>query len=113
MIFTGSTNIGQDGKGMEIVTLSPKFTKIFEALAMKKALLLGVNGEAKEHFIDKGNAGLHFEPENINELAECIRKFSADPNIVKEMGENAREYVRRHFDRNNIAADFLSALNNI
>ena len=32
-------------------------SKIFEALAMQKALLLGVDGEAKIHFIDKAKAG--------------------------------------------------------
>ncbi|MCE3279631.1 MAG: glycosyltransferase family 4 protein [Bacteroidetes bacterium] len=32
-------------------------SKIFENLAMKKTLLLGVEGEAKELFIDQGNCG--------------------------------------------------------
>lgn len=87
-------------------------SKIFEALAMKKALLLGVNGEAKDHFINKGKAGLHFEPENVDELASCLRTFAEKPEIIEEMGINARTYVSKQFDRNNIANDFLSVLNN-
>ena len=38
-------------------------SKIFENLALKKPIILGVEGEAKELFIDEAKAGLAFEPE--------------------------------------------------
>ncbi len=85
-------------------------SKIFEALSMKKALLLGVEGEAKHHFIDKANAGLFFEPENENELAKQINHMANNPNEIIKMGENARVYVRQHFNRDIIAEDFLKVL---
>ncbi|MBL1281166.1 MAG: glycosyltransferase family 4 protein [Fluviicola sp.] len=85
-------------------------SKIFEALSMEKALLLGVEGEAKTHFIDKANAGLFFEPENADDLARQIRSMANNPEQLKEMGKNAREYVRKNFNRDNIAADFLAVL---
>ena len=43
-------------------------SKIFENLAMKKPILLGVEGEAKALFIDTGKAGLFFEPENETQI---------------------------------------------
>ena len=85
-------------------------SKIFEALSMEKALLLGVEGEAETHFIDKANAGLFFEPENADDLARQIRSMANNPEQLKEMGKNAREYVRKNFNRDNIAADFLAVL---
>ncbi len=85
-------------------------SKIFEALSMKKALLLGVEGEAKIHFIDKAKAGLFFEPENADDLAKRINEMASSPEKMIEMGENAREYVRQHFNRDNISADFLKVL---
>jgi len=87
-------------------------SKIFEALAMQKALLLGVDGEAKIHFIDKAKAGYFFEPENSNDLAEKMRLMAKEPNQITEMGVAARAYVTEHFNRNNIANDFIAVLNN-
>lgn len=87
-------------------------SKIFEALAMEKALLLGVDGEARAHFIEKGKAGLYFEPENVDELASCLKQFAENPDIIREMGENARKYVTKNFNRNNIANDLIEVLNN-
>ena len=85
-------------------------SKVFEALAMQVPLLLGVDGEARHHFIEKGKAGLFFQPENAEELAKQALFLSE--NIVKrlEMGENARRYVIENFDRNKIANDFKKQL---
>lgn len=87
-------------------------SKIFEALAMEKPLLLGVEGEAKRHFIDKANAGLSFEPENELDLADKMQQFTSDRNQISEMGKNGRSYVTEHFNRNKIAADFIQELQN-
>jgi glycosyltransferase involved in cell wall biosynthesis len=85
-------------------------SKIFEALAMKKALLLGVDGEAKRHFIDKADAGLFFEPENIDDLANKMIQMAENPSSLEKMGDNAREYVSENFNRNNIAQKLLEVL---
>jgi glycosyltransferase involved in cell wall biosynthesis len=87
-------------------------SKIFEALAMEKPLLLGVEGEAKHHFIDKAKAGLSFEPENEVDLADKMQQFASDRNQINEMGKNGRSYVSEHFNRNKIAADFIQELQN-
>ena len=87
-------------------------SKIFEALAMEKPLLLGVEGEAKHHFIDKAKAGLSFEPENELDLADKMQQFASDRNQINEMGKNGRSYVSEHFNRNKIAADFIQELQN-
>jgi len=85
-------------------------SKIFEALSMEKALLLGVDGEAKSHFIDKAEAGVFFEPENENDLADKIRFLANDQAMIQIMGRNGRSYVSEHFNRNKIAADFIEEL---
>ncbi|MCJ8288218.1 MAG: glycosyltransferase family 4 protein [Crocinitomicaceae bacterium] len=85
-------------------------SKIFEALAMKKPLLLGVDGEARTHFIENGKAGRFFEPENIDDLAEGLIQMANNPEELNEMGERARSYVSEHFNRDNIAQKFLDVL---
>jgi len=85
-------------------------SKIFENLAMKKALLLGVDGEAKELFINQGKSGLFFEPENAQELSEKAIYLNKNRNEVFALGENGRKYVDKHFNRNKIANSFYQTL---
>lgn len=86
-------------------------SKIFENSAMKKPLLLGVDGEAKELFIDKGNAGLYYEPENIDSMKTQVLKFWNDRDLLIQLGQNGRTYVESNFDRKKIAGDFNIVLN--
>jgi glycosyltransferase involved in cell wall biosynthesis len=85
-------------------------SKIFEALAMKKPLLLGVDGEARTHFIERAEAGHFFEPENIDELAEKLLSMTNNPEDLQQMGENARKYVTANFNRDDIAEKFHKVL---
>ncbi|MFM2208252.1 MAG: hypothetical protein RL213_2227 [Bacteroidota bacterium] len=85
-------------------------SKIFESLAMRKPVLLGVEGEAKELFIEEGKCGIAFTPESDSELAEGVLKLSGDKELLLRLGENARAYAASRFDRNRIAADFLHQL---
>lgn len=87
-------------------------SKIFEALAMEKALLLGVEGEAKLHFIDRADAGLFFEPENERDLANKMIILASNVNMIQQKGANGRNYVKEHFNRNKIAEDFIKQMQN-
>ena len=80
---------------------------------MKKTLLLGVDGEAKDLFINKGKAGLYFEPENDSDLAEKVLYLNSNRDEMELLGQNGREYVDTFFNRNKIAKDFFSVLNKI
>lgn len=81
-------------------------SKIFENLAMKKPILLGVEGEAKELLIDEGKCGLAFIPEDDNDLYEKILTLYNSRNLIDELGENGRQYVSKNFNRDVIIDDF-------
>ncbi len=85
-------------------------SKIFENLAMKRPLLLGVEGEAKELFIDEGDCGLAFEPENDKDLSEKILVLHKDRALWAKLGEKGREYVSAKFTRDIIADKFWTFL---
>ena len=87
-------------------------SKIFEALAMQKALLLGVEGEAKLHFIERADAGLYFEPENERDLADKMITLANNVELIQQKGINGRNYVKQHFNRNKIAEDFIKEMQN-
>ncbi len=85
-------------------------SKIFETLAMEVPILLGVEGEAKQLFIEDAKAGLFFEPENALELSEQIEKILSDPSKMIEMGRNGRIYVMNNFNRDTLAKEFYNKL---
>lgn len=87
-------------------------SKLFEPLAMGKPILLGVEGEAKELFIDEGKAGLFFEPENAIDLSSCLTELIKDRSLVIRLGLQGQEFVRENFDREVIHDRFLLSLQN-
>jgi glycosyltransferase involved in cell wall biosynthesis len=85
-------------------------SKIFESLAKEIPVLLGVDGEAKELFIDKGECGIYFEPENEIELKDGIIKLAESKELRLKFGKNGRQYAFSEFNRNNIANNFNQKL---
>lgn len=88
-------------------------SKIFECLSMETPILLGVDGEAKGLFIDDADAGIYFEPENIQELKNGVLKLAMDNKLRKKMGKNGRIYVNDYFNRNQIAKELKSCLEDL
>lgn len=85
-------------------------SKLFEPLAMGKPIILGVDGEARDLFINKGKCGLYFEPENSSSLCDCINILANNPALVRELGENGKQYVRQNFDRQKIGDEFYDEI---
>ena len=79
---------------------------------MKKALLLGVDGESRDLFVKEGNCGLYFEPENEHELANQVNLLMENRHHIEELGENGLKYVEKHFNRKVIAQEFKEFLIN-
>lgn len=85
-------------------------SKIFEILAMEKPILLGVDGEARELFIEQANAGWYFEPENLSDLVNKIEYISCNIDEIYKKGISGRKYVAENFDRQRIAENFLNKI---
>lgn len=86
-------------------------SKIFENLAMKKPILLGVEGEAKDLFIDEGKCGLAFIPEDASDLVNKTLDLYTNRNELDQLGENGYKYVEKKFTRDLIANNFWEFLN--
>lgn len=85
-------------------------SKLFDPLSLGVPILLGVEGEAKDLFIDAGGAGVAFEPENDFELSQAVLQLAAGPKKRNAMGSSGLEYVREYFNRRLIARRFLEEL---
>lgn len=85
-------------------------SKIFEAQAMELPLLLGVEGEAHQHFVQNAAAGYAYEPENASDMAEKMLDLAGDDVKRKQMGVNGRTYVSEYFNRDGIAKRFQDVI---
>ena len=84
-------------------------TKMLESMAMARPVILGVEGEAKR-ILEEAGAGLPITPENHVELVAAIRKLQEDPDLRINAGGRGRKYVKRLYDRDKRAADYITVL---
>lgn len=84
-------------------------SKIFEAMAMKRPIVLGVEGESRE-LIEEAGCGICIEPENDQELAETVLRLARTPELCRQLGERGAEFVAQRFDRETLAREYLSIL---
>jgi glycosyltransferase involved in cell wall biosynthesis len=83
-------------------------SKIFEAAAMKKPILLGLEGETKK-IIEQYSSGICFEPENSEDFIAKLMKLSTDKHFYQncQLGCNK---LAQDFDRKKIAANMLNTV---
>jgi glycosyltransferase involved in cell wall biosynthesis len=98
-------------RGLDIYTeVLP--SKMFEAMAMRRPMILGVRGEAKA-LLEAAEAGIAITPESARELADTVRALSNDHERRARMGQAGRSYVEQHFDRRALADKYLSFLQDV
>ena len=81
-------------------TWSPN--KMFDALAAGKPVLINVPGWLGET-IENNNCGRSLDSHSPQALADALEELAADPELCREMGENARALAEREFDRGKLA----------
>ncbi len=83
-------------------------SKIFENSALRKPILLGVEGESKS-IIQKYNAGICFEPENKVDFLEKLEKIKRDKDFYKECQKGC-DLLAKNFDRKILANKMLKII---
>lgn len=86
-------------------------TKIFDYMAMKKPIILAMEGEAAELVNKEANCGITIAPGNKEGLKKAILVLLYDTAKRKQLGENGFEYVKRHRSANELAHRYLKLLN--
>ena len=74
-------------------------SKMFEAAAMKKPILLGVDGQARA-ILEATGAGMFFPPEDGEAFVACLGKIMKDRVLFEQLQQGcaamAHDYDRRH-----------------
>ena len=86
-------------------------SKIFEASAMQKPTLLGVEGQAQE-IIEQYNAGLCFEPEHEKDFISKV-KLLKDDKILYKNCQHGCGILASEFDRKKLSNKMLEVLNDV
>ena len=84
-------------------------SKIFEAAAMAKPIILGVEGFAAE-LVGGAEAGICIEPENEAELLEAVAKLAQDPALARRLGASGLERIAGKYDYDTLAPAYLEKL---
>ena len=84
-------------------------SKIFEILGAGRALVIGVDGEARR-LVEQAGAGVYVRPEDATGLAQAILNLRARPGDCAEMGRSGRAFVEAHFSRAALAKQYLEVL---
>jgi glycosyltransferase involved in cell wall biosynthesis len=87
-------------------------SKIFEAAAMAKPIILGVEGHAAE-LVRSAGCGICIEPENEAALIAALEHLADTPAVGTALGRAGREYFVRRFDRAALAADYLELIHRL
>lgn len=84
-------------------------SKMFEAMAMGRPIILGVEGEARA-LLEEAGAGIAITPESAEELAAAVVRLADDPALAARLGAQGRAHVEAHFDRRVLAERYLGVL---
>ncbi|HIF49909.1 MAG TPA: glycosyltransferase [Cytophagales bacterium] len=69
--------------------------KPFEAMAMKKAVIAS-DVQALAEIIEDGKTGLLHKKDDVDSLAECIKKLVLDDKLRNELASEGRKWVEEH-----------------
>ena len=72
--------------------------KVFDYMSAARATILVIDGVVRD-VIESSGGGVFVQPGNAGQLAQTILELSRDPQRVRLMGLNAREYLVRNLDR--------------
>ena len=84
-------------------------SKIFDAGAMRKPIILGVEGFA-QGLVSEAGSGICIEPENEDELLAAVDLLAEQPDLASELGANGRLLVTRRYNYDLLADEYLTRL---
>jgi colanic acid biosynthesis glycosyl transferase WcaI len=79
-------------------------SKMYEAMACARPILLAVDGEARQLIEREAGAALHVTPEDPAALVEGVLHLRAHPDEAQRLGQHGRVFVQSRFDREQLTA---------
>jgi colanic acid biosynthesis glycosyl transferase WcaI len=77
-------------------------SKMFDAWACERPLLLSVDGEARE-IMESAQGGVYIPPEDPHAMANAILRLEQNPDELRQMGMNGRNFTVLNYSRQVLA----------
>jgi colanic acid biosynthesis glycosyl transferase WcaI len=87
-------------------------SKMFDAWACERPILLSVDGEARR-ILEQAGGGLFIPPEDPQALAQALLELKAKPDLSHAMGLRGRQYTEQHYSRKALAERLAHILEEI
>lgn len=84
-------------------------SKMLEFMACGRPVVLGVDGQARR-ILDQAHAGVCITPGDADALVQAVMTLHRDPALRRRLGENGREFIVKHFSREQKADQYLGVL---
>jgi glycosyltransferase involved in cell wall biosynthesis len=85
-------------------------SKMYEAMACSRPIVLAVDGEARRLAADEAGAAMYVEPEDPSGLSQAIIALRDHPDMAMQMGDRGRALVEARFDRNMLTTSLETRL---
>lgn len=87
-------------------------SKIFEAMAMERPLVMGVQGESAEIVKDSG-AGIAMESDNAQQLVDAVLALKDDNELHNRLCADGRRFVGQYYTRDSLARKMLDLMQQV
>ncbi len=100
--------------GMVLLRDQPVFrlvipSKMFEAMATRTPVILGVRGES-QRILESSGGGVVIPPEDAAALARTVRELTRNPDRCRMLGEAGRRFVEQQYGRRVLAREYQDLL---
>ena len=75
-----------------------------------------VTGNCKSEvatILKESNGGFYLDENSVSEIKKSLLNLIKDTGLRKKLGDNAQEYVRKNFSKENVLSDFSNKLKNM
>ena len=85
-------------------------SKMFEYMACKKPIIVGVNGEAKD-LVNISKSGTHVYPEDPRMLSKAILNYFHNHGKILEHGSNGLSYITKNLEKEVLILNLIQKIN--
>lgn len=87
-------------------------SKMFESMAMRRPVVLGVRGQAQE-ILEAAGAGIAVKPDDADELLAAVLRLKGDSGLRARLGDAGAAHVQENYDRRAIARRYWALLQSV
>ena len=86
--------------------------KVFDYMAAGRPTVLAIDGVIRQ-VVELAKGGIFVPPGNDEAMARAVLDLYQNPSERRQMGDSARSYVSRNFNRTTHAADFIQLVEQV